>query len=75
MTTAFGGGHKENLTTPWDADDVGSGCADSVRRSWRAPTLDETFANYLAANPAGPGSTKDLNVPPMRNVNCVETCT
>ena len=37
--------------------------------------MDETVANYLAANPAAGGDVKTLNVPSMRNLSCTTECT
>jgi hypothetical protein len=37
--------------------------------------MDETFNNYLAANPATGGDVKTLNIPAMRNMNCTPSCT
>lgn len=37
--------------------------------------LNETGANYLAANPANGGDVTTLNQPSMANRNCVATCT
>ena len=51
MMTAFKGGTKENGTTPWDADDVGNGRVDLTKAAKAGLVMNETFANYLAANP------------------------
>jgi hypothetical protein len=32
--------------------------------------MDETFENYLAADPATGGDPKTLNIPAVRNMNC-----
>lgn len=75
MLTAFTDGHKENLTTPWDPDDVGSGRIDMTKVAKAGFVLDETFANYLAANPAtSSGDPKTLNIPSMRNLDCAGSC-
>ncbi len=76
MTTAFDGGHQENGTTPWNHDDVGSGRADLSKAALVGLTLDETKTNYLAANPSGGTmSAKALNIPSMRDLSCVDSCT
>lgn len=76
MTTASVAGFKEDGTTPWDPDEVGSGRVDLGKASLAGLTLDETPANYLAANPTG-GTVNitALNLPSLRNVKCGEHCT
>ncbi len=76
MLTAFRAGTRENGTTPWDADDVGSGRIDLTKAVRAGLLMNETFSNYLAANPAAnpPGNPATLNLPSMRNVACGATC-
>jgi subtilisin family serine protease len=62
-------GTKENESTPWDIDDVGSGRVDLSRAPFAGFVMDETFANFLAANPSGGSiNVKELNLPSVRNV-------
>ena len=75
MMTAFQGGTKENGSTPWDADDVGNGRVDLTRAARAGLVMHETFANFLAANPATGGDPKTLNLPSVRNMNCTPSCT
>lgn len=74
MLTAFNGGHKEDLTTPWDADDVGNGRVDLTKAARTGIVMDETYANFVAANPASSGDPRTLNVPSMRDMDCNGTC-
>ena len=74
MMTAFTGGTKENGVTPWNTDDVGHGRIDLTKAARAGFVLDETKANYLAANPATGGDVRTLNLPSMRNVACSPTC-
>ena len=72
MTTATNAdGTQEDGTTPWTIDQVGHGRVDLTKAALAGLTLDETFANYLAANPSG-GSIeiRDLNLPNVRNAAC-----
>ncbi len=73
--TAFKGGFKENGSTPWDADDVGSGRVDLTRAALSGLVMDESFDNYLAANPTTGGDVKTLNTPDVRNLDCTPSCT
>ncbi len=75
MLTAFTGGHKEDLTTPWDPDDVGSGRIDLTKAAKTGLVMNETYANFLAANPATSGDPKTLNIPSARNLACDGGCT
>ena len=75
MMTAFTGGTKEDGATPWDADDVGTGALDLTKAALAGLVMDETFANYLAANPATGGDVKTLNLPAVRSMNCTPNCT
>ncbi len=74
MMTSFNGGKKENGTTPWDPDDVGTGRVDLTQVSKAGLVMNETFANFLAANPATGGDPKTLNVPSVRNTTCTPSC-
>jgi subtilisin family serine protease len=73
--TAVKTGVKDDGTTAWDWDDVGSGRVDLTGAALAGLVMDETVANYLAADPAAGGDVKTLNVPSMRNLSCTTECT
>jgi subtilisin family serine protease len=67
--TAKVAGFKENEIDPWNVDDVGNGRVQVNAAPFAGFVLDETFANFLAANPVGGSiNVKDLNLPAVRNV-------
>ncbi len=72
--TASRDGFKEDGTTAWDWDDVGHGRVDLNDAALAGFVLDETFANYLAADPSSGGDVKTLNTPDIRNVDCSPSC-
>jgi len=74
MMVSFADGHKEDGSTPWDADDVGTGRVDLLNVAKAGLVMNETFANFLAADPATGGDPKTLNIPSARNMNCVPSC-
>lgn len=75
MTTAVTEGlRKEDATTAADWFDVGAGRIDLAAASQAGLVLDETAANYLAANPAEGGSPRDLNLASLANSECLGTC-
>lgn len=67
--TAVVAGKKDDAVTPWDADDVGNGRVDMTRATRSGLVMNETFANFLAANPstAGADAVRQLNLPSMRH--------
>jgi subtilisin family serine protease len=74
MLTATTDVRKEDGTTPADVFDMGSG---SIRVNLAHQTgliMNETAANYTAANPATGGDPKTLNIPSVSNANCVGLC-
>ncbi len=74
MLTASRAGTREDATTTWDADDVGSGRIDMTKAIRAGLIMNETFANYLAADPSTGGNPATLNLPSMRNVACAASC-
>lgn len=59
----------------WDGDGVGNGRIDVSRAERAGLVMDETYANFLAANPAGGTlDVKALNLPSMRNTACAPSC-
>lgn len=75
MMTASTDVRKEDATTAADVFDMGSG---SIRVNLATNTgliMDETFANYMRANPAVAGVPSSLNIPSMADTKCIDTCT
>ena len=74
MLTAVTEVRKDDGVTPADVFDMGSG---SIRVNLAHKTgllMNETAANYTAANPADGGDPKTLNIPSVSNANCVGLC-
>lgn len=73
--TAF----TENLVradgSPVGAWDLGSGRIDLTRAALSGLVLDETTANFVAANPASGGVLANLNLAEFTSANCATTCT
>lgn len=65
---------KEDGDTPADPFDMGSGRLDLDKAGRVGLVMDETHANFVAANPDTGGDPKTLNLPAMVDQNCVETC-
>ncbi|MBY5922445.1 S8 family serine peptidase [Ferrimonas balearica] len=55
--------------------DAGSGVINVARAQKAGLLLDETGANYRAANPRNGGNVTTLNLPYLYNDNCAGTCT
>ena len=74
MLTAVTDVRKEDGTTAADFFDMGAG---SIRVNLAHQTgllMNETAANYTAANPEEGGDPKSLNIPSVANANCVGLC-
>lgn len=74
MLTASQDVRKEDGETAADVFDMGAG---SIRVNLATNTgliMDETFANYMRANPAVAGVPSSLNIPSMTNTKCIDTC-
>ncbi len=65
---------KPNGTTPSDPFNRGGGRVDLTRAAKVGLVMDETGANFTAANPANGGSPQNLNLPSFQNTACVGTC-
>ena len=65
---------KEDGSTPTDHFDIGAGRIDLSNAPNAGLVLDETPANFLAADPATGGDPTNLNLASMQNNACVETC-
>jgi len=65
---------KEDGSTPTDHFDIGAGRIDLARAPNAGLVLDETPANFLAADPATGGDPGTLNIASMQDGNCVGSC-
>lgn len=73
--TAAPPGTLEDGVTPWTPDQVGNGLVRPDLAIEAGLVMDESTANFLAANPSGGSiSVRDLNIPSMRNLACTPTC-
>ncbi|MGH2444569.1 MAG: S8 family serine peptidase [Candidatus Limnocylindria bacterium] len=74
MTTAASGVVQEDGVTPATPFDVGAGRIDLASAANAGLVLDETTANYLAADPTTGGDPKTLNLPNLADSQCLGTC-
>ncbi|HJU38408.1 MAG TPA: S8 family serine peptidase, partial [Tahibacter sp.] len=75
MLTSKTAGLVKQSGQPADAWDRGAGRVDLVAAAKAGLVLDETGANFLAANPATGGNVANLNLPSLASASCVGTCT
>lgn len=73
--TAKKTGLKDDGTTAWDWDDVGSGRVELTRALLAGLVMDETIQNFVDANPSAGGDVRTLNLPSVRDVDCDPDCT
>lgn len=74
MTAKRFGNLKEDGVTPTDHFDVGAGRIDLPKAADAGLILDETPANFLAADPNAGGDPKTLNIASMQDDTCVGEC-
>ncbi|MEW6989116.1 S8 family serine peptidase [Colwelliaceae bacterium 6441] len=74
MLTATPNVKKEDGTTPASFFDMGSGRIQVDLADKTGLIMNETAANYTAANPATGGSPKTLNIPSLSDASCVSLC-
>jgi subtilisin family serine protease len=76
MTTGKTTGvRKEDGTTAADPFDMGAGRVDLTQAGRAGLVLNETTANYLAADPSQGGNPASLNIASLGNADCVGVCT
>ncbi len=73
--TAVRQGFKQDGATPWDWDDVGSGRVDLTRAALAGLVMNESRANFDAADPDEDGDVRTLNLPALRDMDCDPDCT
>jgi subtilisin family serine protease len=66
---------KEDGETPADPFDRGSGRINLTRAALIGAVMDETTANYEAADPGIGGDPRTLNQPSIMDGECIESCT
>ncbi len=75
MSTAKTSVVKPDGTTPANPFNMGSGRVDPTKLIDAGLTLNETNANFVAANPATGGDPRTLNLANAVNNACIGTCT
>lgn len=65
---------KENGSVEADLFDVGSGLLDLDAAGRIGLVMDESYANFVAANPAAGGDPKTLNLPALIDYICPGEC-
>lgn len=75
LTAKYDGQYKEDGVTMADAFDIGNGRIDLTAAANAAFVMDETPANFTAANPATGGDPKKLNLTTLGNSRCISSCT
>lgn len=64
-----------SIISPAEPFDMGSGRIDLSAAAFAGFVLDETSANYVAADPYLGGQPNTLNQPSMADYTCIGTCT
>ncbi len=72
MLTANSTMLKEDGVTPADPHDIGAGRVDLNKAAEAGFILDETFANYQAANPGAGGDPATLNIASLASMTCTQ---
>lgn len=75
MMTARQEVFKEDSVTPANAFDMGAGRIQVDQALRAGLVMNETIANFIAANPATGGDASSLNLPSLGKASCADSCT
>jgi len=74
MMTANSGQLMPDRVTPATPDEIGTGMVNLRKAALAGLVLNETHANFLAANPNSGGIPRNLNIANLRRTSCVGNC-
>lgn len=74
MMTANSGQLMPDRVTPATPDEIGTGMVNLRKAALAGLVLNETYANFLAANPNTGGIPRNLNIANLRRTSCVGSC-
>jgi len=74
MTSKYGVTRDYDMSEPTPFIE-GNGRIDMSKAALSGLVMEETYANYKAANPANGGNPQTLNIPSYQNSNCLGGCT
>lgn len=75
IMTALAGVTKDHDLSIPTAFIEGNGRVDMTKAALAGLVMEETYENYVAANPAAGGNPQNLNIPSYQNSNCLGGCT
>ncbi|MDD4042336.1 MAG: S8 family serine peptidase [Anaerolineaceae bacterium] len=75
IMTALAGTSVDHDLSPVTPFIYGNGRIDMSKAALAGLVMEETYANYKAANPATGGDIRTLNIPSYQNSNCMGGCT
>ncbi|MEZ9198089.1 S8 family serine peptidase [Shewanella sp. 10N.286.54.B9] len=75
MMTANQATFKDDGVTPSDFFDMGAGYANVEAAAKAGLVMDESYVDYVKADPALGGQPSQINLPTIANAKCVEECT
>lgn len=75
MTALAGTTREHDMTDTVTPHIYGNGRIDMSKAALAGLVMEETYANYRAANPAAGGDPRNLNIPSYQNSNCLGGCT
>ncbi len=75
IMTALAGTSVDYDLSPVTPFIYGNGRIDMSKAALAGLVMEETYANYKAANPATGGDIRTLNIPSYQNSNCLGGCT
>lgn len=75
MLTANQETFKEDGVTPSDFFDMGAGYANVEAAAKTGLVMDESYVDYVKADPALGGQPSQINLPTIANAKCVGECT
>jgi subtilisin family serine protease len=74
IMTALAGTSVDHDLSPVTPFIYGNGRIDMSQAALAGLVMEETYANYKAANPAAGGDIRTLNIPSYQNSNCLGGC-
>lgn len=74
IMTAYPDDMRNDDDGPVTAFDIGNGRIDLTKAALAGLVMEETYENYVAANPAAGGDPRNLNIPSYQNSLCLDGC-